>query len=648
MSERLEMNEREEGQARTPSSVKQSAAFAGSTLVVGGLLDMLAHLGPTGLLVSGLASYVAWRHGPDLYEQVRGLLPALPAPAEREDGEPVAQTEQATGARTPARRSLWDRALGRSPESAVAPETDEAEAEAAPVADAAANQQDYLNLGPTLRPHADALLSGRKVILGVSGSGKTNTINVYCEELGKLEPAPAILFFDTDDENRALCNRQYLPHPVWIDQARGLRAENAFTMAQNILERRCQCVINLQSYEDEEAAWIMINMVRGVRAWQEARAVRVPCEIVLDEASVWLPQNPRESLLSNVLIDDPDAGEEHGEKSRKISLLTLVQRTFFTVARRGRRRGIGLTLAAQRIAEIDKRALQGSWMFLMRQTQPADWREYAKFGISAEEAMGLLDGEAFVFAPGMPREKHRLRKSSSPHGGITPGIKALRRSLKDEQGQQDGPTLPATVAAPPAGVSPASAPRSLPLSMEPSRGPEQSPRSSTVMGTARETTAPAPASEQEQQAQGDVMPLQQQEGQKTQHLTRALYPQLQAAYDAYRPGMNHHRLAQQLGTTPAVAGQLLKQLQERGLIDVAGRKTQASPQQDHEALKARYLKEYEQEIAIWHELQEQKLANVRDFATATRMGETKAWQLLSELDKLGLIQWKRRKKKEVV
>src|SRR5579875_4221411 len=120
MSERLEMSEREEGQAKT-YPVQQAAAFAGGTLVVGGLLDMLAHLGPTGLLVSGMASYVAWRHGPELYEQVRGLLPALPAPAEREDGEPVAQAEQAPGARTPARRSLWDRALGRSPESAVAP-----------------------------------------------------------------------------------------------------------------------------------------------------------------------------------------------------------------------------------------------------------------------------------------------------------------------------------------------------------------------------------------------------------------------------------------------------------------------------------------------------------------------------------------------
>jgi hypothetical protein len=56
--------------------MKQSAAFAGSTLVTMGLVDLLAHLGPTGLLVGGLASYVAWKHGPELYEYVREKLPS--------------------------------------------------------------------------------------------------------------------------------------------------------------------------------------------------------------------------------------------------------------------------------------------------------------------------------------------------------------------------------------------------------------------------------------------------------------------------------------------------------------------------------------------------------------------------------------------
>jgi hypothetical protein len=62
----------------------------------------------------------------------------------------------------------------------------------------------------------------------------------------------------------------------------------------------------------------------------------------------------------------------------------------------------------------------------MRQTQPADWREYQKFGISSQDSLELLDGEAFVFAPGKPGTKHRLRESTAPHGGITPGMQALR------------------------------------------------------------------------------------------------------------------------------------------------------------------------------------------------------------------------------
>jgi Mn-dependent DtxR family transcriptional regulator len=125
--------------------------------------------------------------------------------------------------------------------------------------------------------------------------------------------------------------------------------------------------------------------------------------------------------------------------------------------------------------------------------------------------------------------------------------------------------------------------------------------------------------------------------------------ELQAAYDAYRPGMNHHMLARCLQTTPSVAGQLLKLLQVRGLIDAAGNKTMASPQEDRqEELKRKYLEEYAWAIAVWHELEEKKLATVRDFAAQTRMGETKAWELLRDLNKLGLIHWERRRKKELV
>ncbi len=531
-------------------SLAKKALVFGPGALVGMGLPALLHA-PLPAELFGLAAAIALAvNSPKIYGEMRDSLPAplvelLDARAERQ------HTRATTG-----EWSNWDRLWGRhlrddAPDHTEANDTtiiDEEDSERD-------EQEDCLDLGPTLQPHADRLLSGRKVILGTSGSGKTNTMNVYCEELGKLEPAPALLLFDTDDENRALCNRKYLPNPMWLDKSRRLTAENAFQAAHTILERRYQCIINLQSYEDEEAAWIMINMIKGVRAWQEAREVRVPCEIVLDEASVWLPQNPRESVLSSLMVDDPDALEEDEEVGyttekdrhvKKISLLALLQRAFFsTVVRRGRRRGMGFTLAAQRIAEIDKRALQGSWMFLMRQTQPADFREYQKFRITSEEAMALLDGEAFVFAPGSSREKHRLRVSHSPHGGVTPGMKALRGSLTGARGATRTPAYE------PAPGGPATAaPR------QPARGAEAL-ATSTRPPAEQPGTQPAPKELRQE--------LQQQH-------SRTINPALHLAYDAFQSGMHHHVLARRLGVTPVVAGHLLKQLRDHGYIDAFGNK----------------------------------------------------------------------------
>ncbi len=510
------------------SITKKAAVFVPSA-VIGLGLPALLHA-PLPAEIGGIViAILLAANSPKIYGEMKDSLPI-----------PLVELLDGMEERKRAKASIgewnaWDRLLGRHRnENAVSQAGEEESTDSLYSTD---DQQDYLDLGPTLQPHADNMLSGRKVILGVSGSGKTNTMNVYCEELAKLKPAPAIILFDTDDENRALCNRKYLPNPVWLDRSKGLNTKNAFATAQNILEHRYQCVVNLQSFEDEEAAWIMINMVKGVKAWQEAREVRIPCEVILDEASVWLPQSPRESMLSSILIDDPDMPSDEDEEvadqligkdkvakdkaSRKITLLTLLQRTFFTVARRGRRRGIGFTLAAQRIAEIDKRALQGSWMFLMRQTQPADFREYQKYKITPEEAMRLLDGEAFVFAPGKPRERHRLRQSVSPHGGVTPGMKALRGQSKHEQQTTQTP-MPE---------------------------PEQT--------TDRATTEHSHRRE---------VPRRSDEAATARHPGAGLPKILKEALNAYVPGMTYRELGAKFGYNDGEAREIWLELKRRGLL----------------------------------------------------------------------------------
>src|SRR5258708_22048129 len=107
MSEEQPREEQPEDQHHVP--LTQTLGFGAGTFLAAGMVDLVAHLGPTGLVVGGIAAYVASQHGPELASRVRE---ALPSPA------PLA-TKQAGKAHLPRRnggRSLLDRALGRFPE----------------------------------------------------------------------------------------------------------------------------------------------------------------------------------------------------------------------------------------------------------------------------------------------------------------------------------------------------------------------------------------------------------------------------------------------------------------------------------------------------------------------------------------------------
>ena len=281
--------------------------------------------------------------------------------------------------------------------------------------------EDRLNLAPDLRPHADEVLSGRISIFGVSGSGKSNTLAVLCEEMARL--GVPLLLADTEDEYSALCHPDFFPRGYLAGSVDALKRadiprylavdeQGAATFGRVVIEQGLQVILNLNSYAtDEEAAQVMVGIIKGMRVWEEERMAddRVSCMFILEEASVWLPQNARESLLS------------------RECLAALQQALFATIVRRGRKRGIGFTFATQRIAEIDKRAMSSSWTILHRQTQDVDLKRYEEFGIDREQAMNLVDGEAFVFSPTESNARYRFRLRRSPHGARTPGLESVLR-----------------------------------------------------------------------------------------------------------------------------------------------------------------------------------------------------------------------------
>src|SRR5690348_12879269 len=89
---------------KKPVPLSQSLGFGAGTFLTVGAIDLLAHLGPTGLVVGGIAAYVAAKHGPELASQVREAFPSLPS------GQPGEDRLRRNGG-----RSLIDRALGRFP-----------------------------------------------------------------------------------------------------------------------------------------------------------------------------------------------------------------------------------------------------------------------------------------------------------------------------------------------------------------------------------------------------------------------------------------------------------------------------------------------------------------------------------------------------
>src|SRR5215472_16158702 len=92
----------EQQQDTAPSMMhltREHIVLAGGTMLTATGVDLLAHLGPTCLVVGGILAFVAARYGQGVYRQVRGVFSSP-------------RSEQREG------RSLLDRTLGRFPDEA--------------------------------------------------------------------------------------------------------------------------------------------------------------------------------------------------------------------------------------------------------------------------------------------------------------------------------------------------------------------------------------------------------------------------------------------------------------------------------------------------------------------------------------------------
>lgn len=486
-------------------------------------------------------------------------------------------------------------------EAGAEQETDEARPSGKVAAIIGENPRRRLDLADNFQPDAEAPLSTGVFFAAMPGAGKTVAMARFLEQYILLCGLACVIFCLEGDLSpiveSGLCPRGLI---VGSDTIPSMRY---------VIEHRVQLVIDLQQCRKPGEEFVNYELAgrlitRVVKELLNAHAAikaatgetPLPCLLALDETQMWGPQNPPSYLDG---------------KTYKELLDTLT-----IVATRGRKYGVVPFLAAQRIAKVHNDIIAGCEMRVLGKTDlDNDITRYRKYvsrdAISDQAIRSLGKGQMIVCMNGklvIVQFKNRRSKhtSHSPH---------LTGALNNPVGRIPPEILAASAAASRSTTAVQPAP-------VPSAAPTRSPT------TEHMTRSPLPFPSDAGQAR-----------------IGGLSNELQVAREALKPGMTYRDLGKTMGYSDEEARLVWQELKRRGWL--------RRPTQENEPVNApppapQQNPEYEQAIAIWHDLEAKKRANVRDFAARMQISETNAWQLLTHLDELGLIRWERRRKKDAV
>jgi hypothetical protein len=552
------MNEHENTDKHT--QLKQSAMAAGGTALTAGLIDVAMHMGPTGLVVGGIASYLAWRHGPDLIERVKELLPNQV----QNGGTPDAGS---TENREPGKRTFADRLLGRP---AGVPQVTEESDEPALPASVANKIADKRQQGSWIPPQFlldDAL-----------------------EIVEEFNRQACVYFGDSEDGGVAIeLNKMY--HVIDVSSS-GKGKSNRFRLAMMQMVGNCEtyCINPLAAnvkpvIDDREIeVWkpIYDRLVNG-RPLKDGSEIRDLLSQLVDEIAVRNDLEEQQDFswsMKPLFVFIDELPEVYARCPEAVKLLDKI-------GRMGRQYCIFLWIA----------------------TQTANVND---IGISTAAQAQF---KTRVYGGGDKISADRIMKGAVPSN--------VERIL-----QSNG-----------AGLT---------LMLADNMSASAFTRSPLVTNEALFTYLRLPPFRKEEWMRKKTMPAAPpQMPVDTRRLAGGTPLDLQAALSMYRPGMTYRQLGAALGYGDSEARTLWTELQKRGMLTRSqNREAPVLPSlPDTPPSVPAIQSEQERAIAIWHELEAKQLANVRDFATAMVISETKAWQLLNQLATAKLIQWDRRRKK---
>lgn len=257
-------------------------------------------------------------------------------------------------------------------------------------------------------------------VLAVRGAGKTNASRLMAEQMfGAGYPFVAVdpvgswygLRAGRDGSKRGGLD-------VFIFGGKHgdvpLTRESGELVADVIVDQRLACVLDLTEFNTEaDKKYFLLKF-----AMRLFKRNTEPLHLFLEEADDYIPQKPMRDELH-------------------------LKRAWENIVRRGRSRGLGMTIITQRSAVVNKDVLtQVENLFVLRTTGPQDikaiseWVKYHAVDDTMLESLSSLeDGEAWIWSPHLLKEfkTFRFNLSSTFDSGATPKGKRGRQvaTLRD-------------------------------------------------------------------------------------------------------------------------------------------------------------------------------------------------------------------------
>ncbi len=256
-----------------------------------------------------------------------------------------------------------------------------------------------LNIGPDIKLGLDEAIGQCAAILGIRGSGKSNTAGVIFEEL--LAARYPLSIIDTDGEYFGLKEKYEV---LVVGEGENvdieLDADSAAGVADVSLREGIPVVVDVSGMLPEDRdAFVLAYLAR---LWAVAGKLRKPYMIGIEECHEFIPQGVRSPLKDTVA----------------------------RIALRGRKRGLGTVIISQRSAKVEKDVLtQAGMMFMHRVVHEADMRVYGEIlpwrkAEVKEEVAALATGECIFFTSHTVR-KVNVRLRETFHGGFTPAFRPV-------------------------------------------------------------------------------------------------------------------------------------------------------------------------------------------------------------------------------